>query len=141
MAMENVEVAKVIFDKKVKAFLELDKKIKEMKQKQAELKDSLESLYKGKATEEETIEGFETFMKKIPVHRDKEFDLAALRVLLKACELDKNDFISREWKFTVDEKKIKKLTKDGTIPLEAYEKCFGFKTNTYRSTFDLIDKG
>ena len=138
--MAHVEkLTKMALDKEIKDFLALDKKIKEEKAKLDEKKVKLEARYVLPADVKELLEGYEYFMEKVTVRRDKEVDVKQLKVLLEACGLEDKKLIKRHTVYDIDNTQIKKYIKEGVIPAEAYEKLVSYKTVTFKSKFGTIE--
>ena len=138
--MAQVEkLTKMAFDKEIKDFLALDKKIKEEKAKLDEKKVKLEARYVIPADVKELLEGYEYFMEKVTVRRDKEVDVKQLKVLLEACGLEDKKLIKRHMVYDIDNTQIEKYIKEGVIPAEAYEKLVSYKTVTFKSKFGTIE--
>lgn len=131
-------VKKQVLDKEITECMELDTKIKAMKEEFDKKKAELEKRYNLPADVIERFEGLERFMEKVTIRRDKVIDVKQLRVLLDACGLDKSELIKRHWAFDIDDKQIKKHIKEGIIPAEAYNKLVTYKTITFKSKFGLI---
>ena len=123
--MENIEINNNTVNVNAVAdelAIELDKVRSAKKELARREKEITAKLYKAGILhdnyEQEEITTDNVVIRKIPALSGKRYDIDKARVLADSLSISRKELINREWKFTVNEDKLKELVESGKVSQE-----------------------
>ena len=133
--MENIEINNNTVNVNAVAdelAIELDKVRSAKKELARREKEITAKLYKAGILhdnyEQEEVTTDNVVIRKIPALSGKRYDIDKARVLADSLSISRKELINREWKFTVNEDKLKELVKSGKVSQEIVD-SMSIKTN------------
>ena len=123
--MENIEINNNTVNVNAVAdelAIELDKVRSAKKELTRREKEITAKLYKAGILhdnyEQEEVTTDNVVIRKIPALSGKRYDIDKARVLADSLSISRKELINREWKFTVNEDKLKELVESGKVSQE-----------------------
>ena len=123
--MENIEINNNTVNVNAVAdelAIELDKVRSAKKELARREKEITAKLYKAGILhdnyEQEEVTTDNVVIRKIPALSGKRYDIDKARVLADSLSISRKELINREWKFTVNEDKLKELVESGKVSQE-----------------------
>ena len=123
--MENIEINNNTVNVNAVAdelAIELDKVRSAKKELTRREKEITAKLYKAGILhdnyEQEEVTTDNAVIRKIPALSGKRYDIDKARVLADSLSISRKELINREWKFTVNEDKLKELVESGKVSQE-----------------------
>ena len=123
--MENIEINNNTVNVNAVAdelAIELDKVRSAKKELARREKEITAKLYKAGILhdnyEQEEVTTDNVVIRKIPTLSGKRYDIDKARVLADSLSISRKELINREWKFTVNEDKLKELVESGKVSQE-----------------------
>ena len=133
--MENIEINNNTVNVNAVAdelAIELDKVRSAKKELARREKEITAKLYKAGILhdnyEQEEVTTNNVVIRKIPALSGKRYDVDKARVLADSLSISRKELINREWKFTVNEDKLKELVESGKVSQEIVDNM-SIKTN------------
>ena len=133
--MENIEINNNTVNVNAVAdelAIELDKVRSAKKELARREKEITAKLYKAGILhdnyEQEEVTTDNVVIRKIPALSGKRYDVDKARVLADSLSISRKELINREWKFTVNEDKLKELVESGKVSQEIVDNM-SIKTN------------
>ena len=133
--MENIEINNNTVNVNAVAdelAIELDKVRSAKKELARREKEITAKLYKAGILhdnyEQEEVTTDNVVIRKIPALSGKRYDIDKARVLADSLSISRKELINREWKFTVNEDKLKELVESGKVSQEIVDNM-SIKTN------------
>ena len=133
--MENIEINNNTVNVNAVAdelAIELDKVRSAKKELARREKEITAKLYKAGILhdnyEQEEVTTDNVIIRKIPALSGKRYDIDKARVLADSLAISRKELINREWKFTVNEDKLKELVESGKVSQEIVDNM-SIKTN------------
>ena len=123
--MENIEINNNTVNVNAVAdelAIELDKVRSAKKELARREKEITAKLYKAGILhdnyEQEEVTTDNVIIRKIPALSGKRYDIDKARVLADSLSISRKELVNREWKFTVNEDKLKELVESGKVSQE-----------------------